>query len=113
MPYDRLHKGRSEVFRGDTAFHTYGVEWDQNAITWDIDGIPFFVSNDAAFPGVTIPVPDAVNLKINTACVLYYTCPPRASATLTTPNSTLRASATLNQQDRMVDPRREADRVSQ
>ena len=51
------------------SFHTYGVEWTDTQITWDVDGVVFFTMDAKSVPGVTLPVPDALELKINTAIV--------------------------------------------
>lgn len=36
-------------------------------ITWDVDGKVFFTMDAQSVPGVTLPVPDAMIIKINTA----------------------------------------------
>lgn len=56
-------------------FHTYGVEWTDSEITWDVDGVVYFVMNDKTVPGVTLPLPDPLELKINTA-VAWWIDPP-------------------------------------
>ena len=61
------------------AFHTYGVEWTDERITWDVDGVVYFTMTAQSVPGVTLPVPDALELKINTAIAWWIDPPSRAT----------------------------------
>lgn len=53
------------------SFHTYGVEWTDTQITWDVDGVIFFTMDAKSVPGVTLPVPDALELKITQRLLVH------------------------------------------
>ena len=57
-------------------FHTYSVEWTDQEITWAINDVVYFSANKGRFPGITLPVPDAQELKLNTAVAWWIDGPP-------------------------------------
>lgn len=57
-------------------FNTFAVEWSDEEIVWSVNGIVYFKTNKMTVPGVTLPVPDAQELKLNTAIAWWIDGPP-------------------------------------